>query len=219
MAIPNMLAEVERLSIKFPQAWKDAHTGNAHTEDFIYLLAAHLHAIDPRFGLNGKRGDPNDISDDVINFKGEGADFDPTDGNAPRTVIDVIAGAGGPNPRPQWAIVSSASHPVGAAWVRPGSAPQPDPEPPHVCPELKIPGYEELGGDSFYRAMIGVPLAADHAVAGQHLNDGSAVWFSRAVYRLMAAFIKANGQPIDPTSEIKIVRNEWRQILGLPPLR
>src|SRR3990167_5688668 len=127
--IPNLLAEVERLKTKFPQAWNDAHTGNANTEGFITLLAAHLHAINPAFGLNGKRGDPLDLSDDAINFKGEGADYDPTRGGMACTVIDVIVGAGGPNPQAQWAIVSRPGEPVGAAWVQPVAAPEPGPPP------------------------------------------------------------------------------------------
>lgn len=215
--IPNFLAEVERLKTKFPQAWADAHTGGPNTEGFIRLLAAHLHAIDPRAGLTGKRGNPLDISDDAICFKGEGADFDPTAGNAQRTVVDVIGGAGGPSPTPQWAVVSNPANPVPAAWVQPGPSQTPEP-PPHVCPVLTIPGYEVLGGDSFYRAMIGVPLAADYSLAGQTLNDGAAVWFSRTTHSLMAAFVKANGQPIDAPGIVKKHRSEWRAILGLPPL-
>lgn len=92
--------------------------------------------------------------------------------------------------------------------------PTPQPQPPTVT----IPSYEDIGGDAFYRAMIGVPLQADMLTAGQQLNDGSAVWFSRAIYRLMVAFLKANGQPIDAAGEVRIVRNEWRAILGLPPV-
>lgn len=103
--------------------------------------------------------------------------------------------------------------PLKEGAVTPGPVP-----PPHVCPTLKVPSYAELGDDAFFRAMIGVPLQADYTMAGQQLNDGAAVWFSRATYRLMAAFIAAQGQPINPSAEVRIVRNEWRQILGLPPV-
>lgn len=93
--------------------------------------------------------------------------------------------------------------------------PMPETKPP-APPAPAFPSYEDLGGDAFFRAMVGVPLEADMLAAGQRLNDGSAVWFSRTVYRLMAAFLKANGKPIDAAGEVRTVRNEWRSILGLP---
>jgi len=133
MAVPNMLAEVERCKRKFPQAWADAHTGNANTEGFIRILAADLHLVDAKFGLNGKRGNPNDISDDAINYFGEGPGHDPTHGNTPVTVIDVIGAAGSPAAVPQWAVIDQ---PGPGAWVKPMPVVvnPPTPEPPHVCP-------------------------------------------------------------------------------------
>lgn len=87
---------------------------------------------------------------------------------------------------------------------------------PVTPPAPTIPSYESLGGDTFFRAMVGVPLAADMAVAGQPLNDGSSVWFARLTYRLMAAYVV--GGQVDSAPIVKSVRNEWRAILGLPPL-
>ncbi len=48
------------------------------------------------------------------------------------------------------------------------STPIPEPEPP-----MTIPGYEEIGGDEFFRVNVGVPLEADMAMVGQPLNAGS----------------------------------------------
>lgn len=211
--IPNLLSEVEACKKAHPVEWANAHTGTAQTDDFIKLLAARCHAIDPRFGNNGKRGNPMDISDDALCFKGEGADFDPTDGNAPRTVIDVIGAAGSPSAVPTWAIVTNPQKPVGAAWVQPG----PSAPPPHVCPPPFIPDYEALGGDAWFRAEVGVPLQADMALAGQPLNDGSSVWFSRPIFDCIAECVKA-GKIIDRAPIVKKYRNQWRAILGLPSL-
>ena len=72
--IPNLLSEVEACKRQYPEAWRHAHTGSARTEEFIRLLAARCHAISPRFGLNGKRGNPDDLSNDALCFKGEGPD-------------------------------------------------------------------------------------------------------------------------------------------------
>lgn len=127
--IPNLLSEVEACKREHPEAWAHAHTGSPQSDDFIKLLAARCHAIDSRFGNNGKRGNPLDLSDDALCFKGEGADFDPTANNAPRTVVDVIVAAGSPSAAPSWVIVTNPSAPVAAAWVQPGAEPVPEPEP------------------------------------------------------------------------------------------
>lgn len=125
--IPNYLADVEQAKRDYPEAWAQAHTGGPRTEEFIRLLAARLHAKDARFGLNGKRGNPADISDDVLNFKGEGPGHDPTDGHRPITVIDVIAAAGSPEARPVWQVFSDLPGP--GAWVQPALLPAPAPMP------------------------------------------------------------------------------------------
>lgn len=139
MAIPNGLDVVARLASQYPDEWKAAHTGGPQTEAFIRRVAYVLHTtVDARFGLNGKRGNPNDISDDAINFDGTSllGDVDPTRGNVPVTVFDVIGGAGGPNPVPTWNAVGPAPH---AAWVKPepvgtgsagGGSPSPTPPQP-----------------------------------------------------------------------------------------
>lgn len=89
---------------------------------------------------------------------------------------------------------------------------------PTPGPVLTLPDYEALGGDAFGRAMIGVPLAADYLLAGQAMNDGSVVWAWRTCHSLMTALVKANGQPVDAAGIVKKHRNEWRAILGLPPV-
>lgn len=143
MAIPNCQSIVADLAGKYPDEWRSAHTGNAQTYAFIKRLAYVLHTtVDARFGLNGKRGNPNDLSQDALNFKGEGPGNDPTDGNRPVTVIDVIAAAGGPDARPSWQVFSDLPGP--GAWVKPepvgsGSADggQPSPtSPPPTAPDL-----------------------------------------------------------------------------------
>ena len=129
--------------------------------------------------------------------------------------VDFIAGAGGANPQPGWI--------VDAFPYKHSDAHDPDdhgleraaPPPP---PILRVPSYAELGGDALFRDMVGVPLAADMAAAGQSLNEGSAVWFARTVYSLMTARLRENGKPIDPVPIVKKHRNEWRHILGLPQL-
>lgn len=122
MAIPDCRDVVSRLAAQYPDEWKKAHNpsgGGPETEAFIRRVAYVLHStVDPHFGLTGKRGNPNDISDDALCYDGISVlgDRDPTRGNAPVTVIDVIGGAGGPNPTVTWSAVGPA--PL-AAWVKP----------------------------------------------------------------------------------------------------
>lgn len=120
MAIPNCQHIVERLSREFPDEWRKAHNpsgGGPETEAFIRRLAYVLHTtVSPNFGLNAKRGNYNDLSDDVVNWIGEGPGHDPKTGS-PVTVIDVIGGAGGPDPRPMWMPFSDLPGPGG--WVKP----------------------------------------------------------------------------------------------------
>jgi hypothetical protein len=122
MACPNYAADVSRIASENPEAFANCHTGNAHTEDFIRIVAAELHAKDSNVGLNGKRGDPNDISDDAINI------LDPDDGPGTTPegdrcwVVDVVVSAGAPNATPGWNPQPDAEGSTGA-WVKPGAPP------------------------------------------------------------------------------------------------
>lgn len=181
---------------------------------YVDACVVALHQLDQRWGFLKKTG-----SGAQIHGHSEDGALYLSDTPGQSQHVDFIVGAGGPNPQPGWAVdVPRYSR---TDWFPPSQhAPieEPEPEPPHVCPPLVIPSYEDLGGDSFYRAMIGVPLAADYAQAGQTLNDGSAVWFARTTHSLMAAFVAAGNHPIDPSAIIRKHRNEWRDILRLPRL-
>jgi hypothetical protein len=123
----NHLSHVAAAAERWPDEWRTAHTNSSRTEDFIRLLASFLHhEIDPNVGLNGKRGNPNDISDDAL------AVFDPNGDVVDRTgrrmiIIDCIIGAGGPDPRPGW---SSVGGPSPGAWVQPARIHDAQPVPP-----------------------------------------------------------------------------------------
>ena len=124
MAVPNRYQTVVDVANKYPQAFRVAHTDSPDKWVFIKLLAWELHQTDPKFGLNGKRGNPNDLSMDAINYLGEGVGFDPTRNDRPVTVIDVIGGAGGPDPKPAWQVFNNPDTDRGpGAWVQPQPVP------------------------------------------------------------------------------------------------
>lgn len=116
MSIPNCKHIVAQVAQEYPDEWKAAHTGGAETEKFIRRLAYVLHStVDVGFGLLGQYGDPTRIADDVIMYLGKGLGVDKGTGK-PQSGFDVIGGAGGPNPTPQWNDVTGSG---AAIWVKP----------------------------------------------------------------------------------------------------
>lgn len=128
MAVPNHFQFVVETANKYPREFREAHTNGPNTELWIKLLAYEMHTkLDPRWGLNGKRG-TDVLSQDAINWKGEGVGYDPKDGDRPITVVDVIAAAGGPDPRPSWQVLNDPNvHRGPGQWIRP----------------LPVPGYHD----------------------------------------------------------------------------
>lgn len=142
MAVPNMYGVVVETANKYAQEFREAHAGGPRAELWIKLVAYELHKLEPRWGLNGKRG-TDVLSQDAINFKGEGIGFDPSRNDAPITVIDIIGGAGGPDPKPTWQVLNDpneATHRGPGKWIQPQPVPGyhdlnpnvPSPKPPPV---------------------------------------------------------------------------------------
>ena len=218
MAIPNLLHEVEAARQKYPLAWADAHTGNARTEDFIRLLARDVRLKHgPRWGLNGKRGNPQDISDDVLAYQGEGSAVDVTNGNSAMEIIDVIGGAGGPNPQPVWNVGPGGPGDRGAfvgTFTVPGASDGTPPPPPvKPCPDPKAhepkPPTPYPADESIWDA-VAVQLLADMKRAGQPtLDTGSGRWFARTIWRHV-------NQGMSLQASIAVSRVEWCQVLGIP---
>ena len=202
--VPYRITTVQAVADADPVRFRCAHTSQACRHDFIKALACELHKTDPRFGLNGKRGSLTDISYDALNFKGEGTDTDPDNPDNPSgvsTVIDTIGGAGGPNPVVAWFAVTDPKSPTKARWIKPCGAIAP-PSPPK-------PVIKPYPGDAFFVQQIGIVLEADYAEAGQFLNAGSAVWFSRTIWRHVN-----EGMTMEQSTAQS--RKEWRAALGLP---
>lgn len=141
MSVPNFHQQVTELANKYPREFREAHTGRADTELWIKIVAYELHKLEPRFGLNGKRG-TDVLSQDAINYKGIGIGHDPTN-NQPVTVIDIIGGAGGNDPRPAWMVLNDANEPTHRGpgkWIQPKPVPGYHTEGPIVPPPPPPPG-------------------------------------------------------------------------------
>lgn len=166
-------------------------------------MAARIHALDPRIGNNGKRGNLSDISDDALCFWGEGADYVVNSVGTvfPASVIDIIGGAGGPNPTPTWQVVSNANAPIKTGFVAPGSEATPAPVPTY-------PSYEELGGD-LGGVQLTTALEKDYKTAGKPgLDGGCGTWPQRVNYDFLTRVV--------PTMAASISKHEaeWRQVLN-----
>ena len=161
MACPNYVVDVQRIAAEHPEAFKNCHTGNDHTEDFIRIVAAELHATDANVGLNGKRGDPNDISDDAINI------LDPDDGPGTTPageccwVVDIVAAAGAPDASVTWNPLPDAEGSSGA-WVAPGPPPV-DEDAVYPYPDEPTTGraYQDRVHDTYEEAGRAFPDPGD----------------------------------------------------------
>ena len=200
--IPNYEEVVLELSLLYPEEFKNAHTGNAHTEDFIRIVAWEIyHKYDMKIGLNGKRGNPLDISDDALNYYGEGAGK--TQHGVACNVIDVIRAAGSPAAKPTWIVFTDPQEASGA-WVQPQ-----DPFNNVVTPPTPVPPSKpEYAGDDVYNA-ISKQLDADYKKAGQALDDRCGCWFGRVDYSHYM-----DGLSVE--AAIAKHRPEWLQALGIP---
>jgi hypothetical protein len=98
-----------------------------------------------------------------------------------------------------------------------GSVVVPPMEPPPPPPPAAVADYQTIGGDQLFVSDVGVPLEKDLKDAGQTMNAGSVIWTSRAAFLLMRAFDK-HGDHREKDAILKSVRNEWRRLLGQPPL-
>lgn len=86
---------------------------------FMDLVVDTLRTYDTRWGYNGKRGDVNNPSHDVVTYHhGPGPDY----GSTAVYIIDVIGGHCGSNPVPTWGDVTDATYNGGSIgrWISRG---------------------------------------------------------------------------------------------------
>jgi hypothetical protein len=86
---------------------------------FLDLVVDTLRTYDTRWGYNGKRGNVNDPSHDVVTYHhGPGPDY----GSTAVYIIDVIGGHCGSNPVPTWGDVTDVTYNSGTVgrWISRG---------------------------------------------------------------------------------------------------
>ena len=89
----------QQVAQSYPAALRNSCQSSGGTWEFLDRLVDALRARDSRWGYNGKRGNVNDPSHDVVDYNwGSQSDEGTTD----VYIIDVIGGHCGGNPQPAW---------------------------------------------------------------------------------------------------------------------
>jgi hypothetical protein len=117
--VPNYRHYVEQAVSRWPDAWRNAHTDNARTEEFARTFNSFMHYdVDANCGNVGKRGSSTDISDDGTMLKHPtGPIIDIITGERLR-FFDIIAGAGSASASAAWQDLSGTT-PSAGLWLKP----------------------------------------------------------------------------------------------------
>jgi hypothetical protein len=102
-----------------PAALQNSCQDSGGTWQFMDQVVDTLRTYDTRWGYNGKRGNANDPSKDVVTYHyGAGADANSTD----VYIIDIIGGHCGSNPSPFWSDVTDITIQAGTIgrWISRG---------------------------------------------------------------------------------------------------
>lgn len=167
--VPNRIDLVRTAAEKWPAEFLAAgQKGHPQQHAFVQRLAAYMEQQTRgtheggRWGLNGKRGNVDDFSDDSIAYRGAGIAVDRAHDNEPMEIIDVIARSGTPDAAPAWQPGLGGPGDVGA-WV---------------APDLSVIGEEPLTvtrlGFGWFSVMAGLKfwpndVIRNHAWLRQHL--------------------------------------------------
>jgi hypothetical protein len=111
LPVPSYLRNVvEQVAAAFPGDLRNSCVEHGGNNTWLFRLVQALRQISTRWGLNWKRGNRGDMSQDVVDFHhGPGPDEDSTE----VYIFDVISGHCGANPGPNWADVTQATRDAG----------------------------------------------------------------------------------------------------------
>jgi hypothetical protein len=110
---------VNAVARAYPAALRNSCQEHGGSWLFMDLVVDALRTYDTRWGYNGKRGNPNDPSQDVVTYNyGGGAD----QGSKEVYIIDVVGGHCGSDPQPAWNDVTQVTRNQGTSgiWISRG---------------------------------------------------------------------------------------------------
>jgi hypothetical protein len=124
LPLPNMSSVVEAVGRAYPGDLRNSCGNHA----WLFRLVQELRRYDTRWGLNWKRGNVGDMSEDVVNYN---FSSDPDEGTTNVYIIDVIGGHCGPSPDATWIDQTEATRNAGTIgrWtLQPTSRPADNPK-------------------------------------------------------------------------------------------
>jgi hypothetical protein len=110
---------VQAVAAANPGALRNSCQDHGGSWQFLDMVVDTLRTYDTRWGYNGKRGNANDPSHDVVTYHhGPGPDA----GSTAVYIIDVIGGHCGPNPSASWGDVTDITYNSGTIgrWISRG---------------------------------------------------------------------------------------------------
>jgi hypothetical protein len=110
---------VADIAAQYPGALRNSCQEHGGSWEFLDRLVDRLRSLDTRWGYNGKRGNANDPSLDIVDYNyGSGRD----EGSTEVYIIDVIGGHCGSNPAPAWVDQTDATRNSGTIgrWISRG---------------------------------------------------------------------------------------------------
>lgn len=178
MSLPNRIDIIERVNAEHPGLIvRDPHA-------FTALACTALHAEDTRFGLNGKRGNPHDTSEDCTAYLDDESPLVGSDGRR-IWIVDFIAFANSKDARPAWIDQTRATMANGTTgvWVQPKrvSLPSPDPAPSPPPAPSPTPACRDYSGElGTIKAQLASIVDVLQALVSGHAHLGAEVSSVRA---------------------------------------
>lgn len=113
LPLPNRLSVIQAVARQYPGDLRSSCREHGGNNTFLFRVVQRLRQEDSRWGLNWKRANRGDMSQDVINYHwGAGPDEDST----ATYVVDIIAGHCGNSPGVTWNDVTGIGG-AGARWT------------------------------------------------------------------------------------------------------
>lgn len=110
----NRQGVIQQLAAERPDLLFQSCAEHGGNNRFMFESVRRLRAIDNRWGLNWKRGNFGDLSQDIVNYN-FGSDSD--EGTTDVYIIDIIGGHCGPRPNPTWIDQTDATRNAGTRGV------------------------------------------------------------------------------------------------------
>ncbi len=105
---------VDQLARERPDLLRASCREHGGNNRFMFETVRRLRQRDTRWGLNWKRGNRGDLSQDIVNYN---YGSEPDEGTRNVYIIDMIGGHCGPNPGPNWGDQTRATREAGTIGI------------------------------------------------------------------------------------------------------